>query len=150
MTCSNRSCRECSPTMPEQKSGRPKISIHCGGTDPHILIGYETVIALGNPAFITMLVNWEVPSLAIMECKPEDSMSFKVLEYRPGRHFRIYGKSFVDRLSEVIGIPAGKGARFYGVYDSEKKAVIFNFLPSKDAEEKPIVATDKEDVGEVI
>lgn len=95
MTCSNRSCRVCSPTMPEQKSGRPRISISCGRY-PHILIGLETVMALGNPEFITMLVNWDVPSLAVMECKPDDSISFKVPEYRPGRHFRIFGKSFME------------------------------------------------------
>lgn len=54
-------------------------------------------------------------------------MSFKVPENLSSRHgFRIFGKSFIGRLSETQDSAINTVARYQGTYDPEKKAVIFN------------------------
>ena len=83
-----------------------------------------------------MLVNWDLPSVAIMECQPGDNMSFKVPNYvQENVRFRIHAKSFIKRLSEACNLPFDKATRFQGVYDQEKKAVLFDLTVCKEAEE---------------
>ncbi len=127
------SCQECWPRMPENRTLKPFISVH-SGKYANILIGKDVIRALENPEYITMLVNWEVPSVAIMECQPGDNMSFKVPPeaFAAGRNaFRIFSKSFIERLSVATGVAFDKGVRFHGVYDPEKKAVIIDFPACK-------------------
>ena len=71
MTCSN-SCPECSPTTPESRALKPTISI-CNGPRSYLLIGRDTLRSLNNPEYITLLVNWDVPSVAVMECYSKSS-----------------------------------------------------------------------------
>lgn len=136
MTCSN-SCPECSPTTPERRALKPTISI-CNGPRSYLLIGRDTLRSLNNPEYITLLVNWDVPSVAVMECQPGDSMSFKVPENLSSRHgFRIFGKSFIGRLSETQDSAINTVARYQGSYDPEKKAVIFDlYLGEHELKEK--------------
>ena len=129
------SCQECSPVKPETTKYRPVISISLKSDDSCITIGKDTVRALGNPEYITMLVNWEVPSVAIMECKPGDNMSFKVPNYvLENVRLRIHAKSFIKQLSEACNLPFDRATRFQGVYNQEKKAVIFDLSGCKEAE----------------
>ena len=145
MDCSNRSCQECSPTMPESRVLKPFITI-VRGNDAYIFIGRDTVRALKGPQYITMLVNWDVPSVAIMECGPTDNMSFKVPDFYRGSHcFRIYCKSFIARLSEITGLSFEKHLRLQGVLDAENKAVIFSFPNGNEAAEKQNIPSKEED-----
>ena len=149
MKCSN-SCLECSPRMPENKVLRPFISIHSGDY-ANILIGRDVLRLLNNPEYLTLLVNWDVPSVAIMECQPGDNMSFKVPEkLGAGSALRIFSKSFIARLSSVIGVSFSKAVRFHGVYDSEKKAVIIDFSNYKEAAEKQNLPPKGKDPNEDI
>ena len=132
MTCSN-SCPECSPATPEPRKLTPSISFSISSTSSsYILIGRDTIRALNNPEYITLLVNWDVPSVAVMECQPGDNMSFKVPELRNHKdRFRIYGKSFIRRLFAVLERSNESFARFQGNYYSDKKAVIFDLSSYK-------------------
>ncbi|MBO4424934.1 MAG: hypothetical protein J5768_05410 [Spirochaetales bacterium] len=125
------SCQECSPTTHEPRKLIPRISF-CYGSRSYFLIGQDTIRALDNPEYITLLVNWEVPSVAIMECQPGDNMSFKVPERKSySNTFRIHSKSFIRRLFSVLECSMEKVVSFQGIYDSEKKAVIFDLSSYK-------------------
>ena len=131
------SCQECSPVKPENKPIKPTISIQYS-SHPNILIGRDTLRALNSPEYITLLVNWDVPSVAIMECQPGDNMSFKVPVYLSKSDvFRIFAKPFIKRLSEASKYSFKTTTRFQGLYDQEKKAVIFDLSGCKEAEAGP-------------
>ena len=128
------SCQECSPVKPEDLNLKPTLSI-CYSSDSYIFVGKDTIRALGNPEYITMLVNWDVPSVAIMECQPGDNMSFKVPSLSAKKYrFRIYAKPFIRRLAESSGNSFLKAVMFKGVYNLEKKAVIFDLSDEKDSD----------------
>ena len=129
MKKSNRSCRELSKKTPRPYKGRPTLAVSFGKSN-YISVGKECIRELGFPKYITILVNWEGPSVVVMGCQANDSMSFKVPErYWSTRNtnFRIYGNDFVRRLGELLGIGENQTIRFYGILDSSKNAIIIDF-----------------------
>ena len=122
MKKSNRSCRELSKKTPRPYKGRPTLAVSFGKSN-YISVGKECIRELGFPKYITILVNWEGPSVVVMGCQANDSMSFKVPErYWSTRNtnFRIYGNDFVRRLGELLGIGENQTIRFYGKLDSQR------------------------------
>ena len=127
------SCQECSPAKPEEKALRPIISFCLRSDGGCMTIGKDVIRALGNPKYITFLVNWERLSIAILECHPRNNMSFMVPDYYSSDvKFRIHSKPFVTQVSEACNLPFDRATRFKGVYNLEKKAVIFDLLQGND------------------
>jgi hypothetical protein len=137
-------CQECSKSRPSTQNDRLYVSLSTGGK-PWLRIGKDVIRVLGSPSFITFLVNWSVPSLAIIECPPSDPMSFLVpmnLMDSNRMGFRIYGHQFMVDLASVAGLEKPGTYRFYGRYDEDRKAVIVDcrvyrkvsrIRPAKDA-----------------
>ncbi len=119
-------CQECSKSKPSTPNDRLYVSLSTG-ENPRLRIGKDVISVLGSPSFITFLVNWRVPSLAIIECPPSDPMSFLVpmnLIDNNRKGFRIYGHQFMTDLASVAGLEEPGTYRFYGKYDEKLKAVI--------------------------
>lgn len=126
-------CQECSPVKPEDKVFRPIISFSLRPDGGCMTIGKDVIRLLGNPKYITFLVNWERLSIAIVECHPRNNMSFMVPDYYSDNvKFRIHSKPFVTQVSEACNLPFDRATRFKGVYNAEKKAVIFDLLQGND------------------
>lgn len=98
------------------------------GKQDCINVGVGVIRILDNPTFVTLLINLEKRSIAIIPCEEDAVMSFKVPKnFTNDRkiQFRIHSKAFVHDIIRTCGFDAEKTYHFFGKYDPERKAVVF-------------------------
>ncbi len=94
-----------------------------------ITFGKDIIRSLGFPTHICLRVNESTNSVAVMPCKPEDVMSFKVPENLFTDHhtvFRISSKSFIFTLLMKYELDPKYNYEYKGIYSEKLKAVIFS------------------------
>ena len=113
-----------------KRESRPKplpyLSIRYA--DYAISIGREVVRLLGTPKYVTLLMNWEERTMAVLACDEKTSTSFKVPEkFLTDRNcnFRIYSASFVKEIGARWNIGREGLNRYKGSYSESLHAVVF-------------------------
>ena len=94
-----------------------------------ITFGKDIVRSLGFPTHVCLRINESTNSVAVMPCKPEDVMSFKVPENLFTDHhsvFRISSKSFIFNLLMKYDLDPTYNYEYKGIYSEKLKAVIFS------------------------
>lgn len=96
--------------------------------DHEISIGREVVRLLGVPKFVTIIMNWDEGTMALLACDEKTTTSFKV----PAKFlvdencsFRIYSASFVNELEERLHISKDGRNYYQGNYSESLHAVVF-------------------------
>lgn len=98
------------------------------GKSRYIMLNRYSVIMLGVPQYICMLIGNNRQSLAFAPCEEKHAMSFKVADNFIDAHkaaFRIYSKSFVDWLVKVNNFEDEMTHNIEGIYDKENNCVVF-------------------------
>lgn len=98
-----------------------------------ISIGKDAIRALGVPRYISILINEEKKTLAIIPCGEHDSLSFQVPEdllTDLNKSFRIYSIQFIDGIRGMISAADTRYIRLHGEYDSAMGSVVFYFINS--------------------
>ena len=102
------------------------ISIMC--KEHQISIGKDVVRLLAVPKFVTIIMNWDERTMAILSCDEKTATSFKVPDkLLVDRHasFRIYSYSFVKELADRLQIDTEERNYYKGNYSASLHAVVF-------------------------
>ena len=116
-----------------KKGKKRTASISIMYTDHEIAIGREVVRLLATPKFekpgyITIMMNWEERTMALLACDEKTPTSFKVPEkflVDSNCGFRIYSAAFVNELEMRLNIDKEKRNYYRGSYNESLHAVVF-------------------------
>lgn len=114
--------------------------------DSKITIGKDIIRSLGFPTHISLRINEATHSVAIIPCKPEDVMSFKVPAKLFTDHhctFRIYSKLFLMTLLLNYDLDPTFNYEYKGIYSEKMNAVIFS-LEQSNVTVKQVKTSPKE------
>lgn len=98
------------------------------GRSRYIMLNRYSVIMLGTPKYICMLIGNDKQSLAFTPCEEKHAMSFKVPDdFMAAKKsaFRIYSKSFVNKLVKVNNFEDEMTHNIEGIYNKENNSIIF-------------------------
>ena len=99
---------------------RMVISLYSDGG--YIYIGREILHKLGEPDFITLLVNKEGTSIAVCPCEESEAMSFRTPD--SDKIMRVCSKAFVRDILAACHLKYGYNYSVEGSYSENAGAVI--------------------------
>lgn len=94
-----------------------------------VTIGKDVVKCLGFPTYLSLRINEQKNTLALIPCEEKSVLSFKVPEKLLTDHhtvFRINSKSFVMTLLTMCGLSENCIYECKGVFSEKVNAVIFS------------------------
>lgn len=98
------------------------------GRNRYIMLNRYSIIMLGVPQYICMLMGNDKQSLAFAPCEEKHAMSFKVPDDFMGERkpaFKIHSKSFVDKLVKANNFEDEMTHNIEGVYNEGNNCIIF-------------------------
>ena len=107
---------------------KPIMTISYIGKDKYIALNKYSILALGEPRHICMLIRSDKQAIAFVPCKEKHVMSFKVHEnYSDSKNleFKIWSKGFVEQLVRVNNLETEKSHYIEGAYDEAKNIIEF-------------------------
>ena len=98
--------------------------------DGFIRVGKGVVRSLNKPEYISLMINEDKMTLAIMAANKQGVMTFKVPEgflTIDNKSFRIYSKGFVGIIADLLKVESKNTFRIKlsGHYDADFDAVVF-------------------------
>jgi len=119
-------------------TGIPYVSITRNG----ITFNKPTIIKLGSPSYVELLINKEGKQIAIRSCDASDEAATTFYKNKDKKvmNVRWNNKDLLCTLSDMMGwdLDATDGYRIDGKYYESENAMIYNLK-----EAKPILAKDK-------